>query len=53
MIGIGGSDIRRAETDKEGAMAKGQALPSRAEIGLMLYPGCQMAMVHGMTDLMA
>lgn len=23
----------------------------RAEIGLVLYPGCQMAMVHGMTDL--
>ncbi|MDX0994243.1 helix-turn-helix domain-containing protein [Sinorhizobium medicae] len=27
------------------------ALRSKAEIGLMLYPGCQMAMVHGMTDL--
>lgn len=25
----------------------------RAEIGLMLYPGCQAAMVHGMTDLCA
>lgn len=23
----------------------------RTELGLMLYPGCQMAMVHGMTDL--
>lgn len=32
-------------------MANGRALPARAEIGLMLYPGCQMAMVHGMTDL--
>ena len=25
----------------------------RAEIGLVLYAGCQMAMVHGMTDLIA
>ena len=25
----------------------------KAEVGLLLYPGCQMAMVHGMTDLLA
>lgn len=24
-----------------------------AEVGLLVYPGCQMAMVHGMTDLFA
>ncbi|WP_375194738.1 GlxA family transcriptional regulator [Sphingobium sp.] len=24
----------------------------KAEVGLILYPGCQMAMVHGMTDLL-
>jgi len=24
---------------------------ARQEVGLLLYPGCQMAMVHGMTDL--
>ena len=24
----------------------------KAEVGVMLYPGCQMAMVHGMTDLL-
>ena len=23
----------------------------RAEVGILLYPGCQQAMVHGMTDL--
>ena len=22
----------------------------RAEVGILLYPGCQQAMVHGMTD---
>jgi len=26
---------------------------TRPEVGLVLYPGCQMAMVHGMTDLFA
>jgi transcriptional regulator GlxA family with amidase domain len=26
---------------------------ARPEVGLVLYPGCQMAMVHGMTDLLA
>lgn len=26
--------------------------PLKAEIGLMLYPGCQIAMVHGLTDLL-
>lgn len=26
--------------------------PPKAEIGLVLYPGCQTAMVHGMTDLL-
>ncbi|MFD2136882.1 hypothetical protein ACFSLT_20215 [Novosphingobium resinovorum] len=25
----------------------------KAEIGLVLYPGCQAAMVHGITDLFA
>nr|WP_254911474.1 GlxA family transcriptional regulator [Sphingomonas sp. CDS-1] len=24
----------------------------RAEVGILLYPGCQMAMVHGVTDLL-
>jgi len=26
--------------------------PPKAEVGLVLYPGCQTAMVHGMTDLL-
>ena len=26
--------------------------PPKAEVGLVLYPGCQAAMVHGMTDLL-
>ncbi|MFT0859878.1 GlxA family transcriptional regulator [Ancylobacter sp. G4_0304] len=30
-----------------------QTPPLRAEIGLLLYSGCQMAMVHGMSDLLA
>ncbi|WP_242125706.1 GlxA family transcriptional regulator [Sphingobium sp. Sx8-8] len=25
----------------------------KAEVGLILYPGCQLAMIHGMTDLLA
>lgn len=29
----------------------GQGMP-KAEVGIVLYPGCQTAMVHGMTDLM-
>src|SRR5690349_12029725 len=27
--------------------------PPRTEVGLLLYAGCQSAMVHGMTDLLA
>lgn len=34
-------------------MGKGAAQPAKAEVGLMLYPGCQMAMVHGITDLLS
>lgn len=30
---------------------QGQAAP-KAEVGIVLYPGCQTAMVHGMTDLL-
>lgn len=29
-----------------------KAAATRPEVGLVLYPGCQMAMVHGMTDLL-
>ncbi|MBO9379097.1 helix-turn-helix domain-containing protein [Sphingomonas histidinilytica] len=29
----------------------GKAAAMRPEVGLVLYPGCQLAMVHGMTDL--
>lgn len=29
-----------------------RAAATRPEVGLILYPGCQMAMVHGMTDLL-
>lgn len=28
------------------------AKPGPREVGLLLYPGCQMAMIHGMTDLL-
>ncbi|HTU12730.1 MAG TPA: GlxA family transcriptional regulator [Allosphingosinicella sp.] len=28
------------------------AAPPKAEVALLLYPGCQSAMVHGMTDLL-
>lgn len=34
-------------------MTRTMANPSNAEVGLLLYPGCQMAMIHGMTDLLA
>lgn len=34
-------------------MTRTMANPSKAEVGLLLYPGCQMAMIHGMTDLLA
>lgn len=34
-------------------MTRTMANPSKAEVGLMLYPDCQMAMIHGMTDLLA
>jgi len=30
-----------------------KTVAARPEVGLVLYPGCQMAMVHGMTDLFA
>lgn len=33
-------------------MSEPRSTAPRAELGLLLYPGCQMAMVHGMTDLM-
>lgn len=29
-----------------------RAASYRPEVGLILYPGCQMAMIHGMTDLL-
>ena len=32
-------------------MIAGEAVPPRHEVGIVLYPGCQTAMVHGMTDL--
>lgn len=62
MLGIGGSDIKRAKNDIAGfhvgfGASSGergdmtQAGEARAEVGLVLYPGCQMAMIHGMTDL--
>ena len=34
-------------------MADGTGGQVAAEVGLILYPGCQMAMVHGMTDLLS
>lgn len=33
-------------------MGQAERPQSRVEVGLMLYPGCQMAMVHGMTDML-
>nr|WP_047168326.1 GlxA family transcriptional regulator [Sphingomonas sp. Y57] len=30
----------------------GKAVANRPEIGLVVYPGCQLAMIHGMTDLL-
>lgn len=30
----------------------GKAAALRPEVGLVLYPGCQLAMIHGMTDLL-
>ena len=29
-----------------------RSLAPKAEVGLLLYAGCQTAMVHGMTDLL-
>lgn len=34
-------------------MAKAKGAPARAEVGIVTYPGCQTAMVLGMTDLIA
>jgi transcriptional regulator GlxA family with amidase domain len=36
-----------------GSKVAAQAGQPKAEVGLVLYPGCQQAMVHGMTDLLA
>ena len=33
-------------------MSRPEPTAPKAEVGLLLYPGCQMAMVHGMTDLL-
>lgn len=33
-------------------MPVAQAQPLKAEVGILLYPGCQTAMVHGVTDLL-
>src|ERR1700734_4212568 len=52
-IGIGASDILRAESDNgELTMKRERAPPPKAEIGILLYRECQAAMVHGMTDLL-
>ena len=52
MMGIGETDISRGKTDKEGdPMSRPMTGAARAELGIILYPGCQTAMVHGMTDL--
>ena len=53
--GIGGYDIMRADSDKGAAMPK-LKVPDAAnvpliEVGMMIYPDCQMGMVHGITDL--
>ncbi|MFD2497656.1 hypothetical protein ACFSTI_00725 [Rhizorhabdus histidinilytica] len=44
------STLSEAKPTKDLAMA-GKAAAMRPEVGLVLYPGCQLAMVHGMTDL--
>jgi transcriptional regulator GlxA family with amidase domain len=48
MVPIGGTDIPRAKTDKRSMM---QPDDRPAEIGLLLYPGAQLAAIHGLTDL--
>lgn len=62
MIGIGGFDKKRVKNDKlifgvqirpEGILlVQIKARAPCAEIGLLLYPQCHMAMVHGITDLL-
>jgi transcriptional regulator GlxA family with amidase domain len=44
----------RAKSDKGCAMPKSRppdAPPTLVEVGMMLYPDCQIGMVHGITDL--
>src|SRR3954447_6885532 len=50
MLPIGETDNVRGETDKWllAMMASGNG---PTEIGLLLYPGAQLAAVHGLTDL--
>jgi transcriptional regulator GlxA family with amidase domain len=48
MVPIGGTDIPRAKTDKRSMM---QPDDSPVEIGLLIYPGAQLAAIHGLTDL--
>src|SRR4051794_40947430 len=50
MLPIGETDIVRGETDKW-LLAMMTPGDSPAEIGLLLYPGAQLAAVHGLTDL--
>lgn len=35
------------------AVGSGMATDLGAEVGLVLYPGCQVGMVYGITDLFA
>jgi hypothetical protein len=65
-MGIGTSDIIGAKTDIPGVPAiivTGEASGTRphrgliaraaaAEVGILLYRGCQSAMVHGLTDML-
>lgn len=61
-IKIGKFDKIRAENDKTryggptrregGTLAHSGSHTPRAEVGLLLYPQCHMAMVHGLTDLL-
>lgn len=48
MVPIGGTDIPRVKTDKRSMMQRDDR---PAEIGLLIYPGAQLAAIHGLTDL--
>jgi hypothetical protein len=47
---VGGGDRAHRERGTMGSAVTG-TMP-KAEVGILLYPGCQMAMVHGMTDML-